>query len=481
MRFYRGFPEKVGGWQGLHGTAVTGVARGIHAWNDLNGNQWIAIGTNSNLYVYDVSADTLHDITPGGYSSGPSSSESATAYGAGNYGAGPYGGGYGALKGDSSQARTWTLGNWGEDLIAVHFGGQIYQWDTSVGTGTAAAAISGSPTTANSFYVSPNDRHLVLLGAHDGTSSDPLNIRWCAQGDNTDWTPNVDDTAGSTRLETGSTIVKSIAARGGQLVLTDYSAYYGQYVGLPQVFRYDIVGTNCGIIGPLAGIDWLGQPFWMGDDQFFYYDGSEVHELPCEVRSEVFDNLNRNEPYKIHAVTGKKFGELTWYFPTTAGGDEISMNVTFNVIEQHWSMGTHNPTTIMDSSVASSVPVGVDVDGYLSAYETGLNQRDGSAVEYYLEAADLDIDDGEFVMHMNSFWHDFKRIAGDHSITFKYENYPQQGESSVGPLSVTSTTQRTDTRVRGRALRFRLHSDQVDTDFRLGTPRAEITGHGRRM
>jgi hypothetical protein len=62
VRFRYGLPEKVGGWSSLVTDSITGVARKLHAFVDLNGNRYVALGTDKFLLLYFEGQ--LHDITP---------------------------------------------------------------------------------------------------------------------------------------------------------------------------------------------------------------------------------------------------------------------------------------------------------------------------------------------------------------------------------------------------------------------------------
>ncbi len=62
VRFRYGLPEKVGGWSSLLTTTISGVARKLHAFVDLDGNRYIAIGTDKSLLLYFEGE--IHDITP---------------------------------------------------------------------------------------------------------------------------------------------------------------------------------------------------------------------------------------------------------------------------------------------------------------------------------------------------------------------------------------------------------------------------------
>lgn len=68
IRFHNGLPQTLGGWMqetfavGNSGGLIQGVARNVFEWASLDGQIWIAIGTNSKLLL--VNNGTLYDITP---------------------------------------------------------------------------------------------------------------------------------------------------------------------------------------------------------------------------------------------------------------------------------------------------------------------------------------------------------------------------------------------------------------------------------
>lgn len=62
IRFFQGMLQKLGGWAKYVGQSVYGTARGIFGWEDLNGQPYVAVGTEGTLEV--VYQTTLYDITP---------------------------------------------------------------------------------------------------------------------------------------------------------------------------------------------------------------------------------------------------------------------------------------------------------------------------------------------------------------------------------------------------------------------------------
>ena len=64
------------------------------------------------------------------------------------------------------------------------------------------------------------------------------------QEDETNWTPSIENQAGSLRLSRGTKIVAASQARQEVLVWTDSSLYSLKYVGAPAVWTATLVGEN---------------------------------------------------------------------------------------------------------------------------------------------------------------------------------------------------------------------------------------------
>ena len=62
VRFRYGLPEKIGGWSSLLTDTIVGVARAQFPFVDLDGNRYVAIGTDKFLLIYYEGQ--LYDITP---------------------------------------------------------------------------------------------------------------------------------------------------------------------------------------------------------------------------------------------------------------------------------------------------------------------------------------------------------------------------------------------------------------------------------
>ena len=62
IRFYQGYPEKIGGWSKYSSTAYLGTARRLHNWVALDGSDYMGVGTNLKYYIEE--GGLYNDITP---------------------------------------------------------------------------------------------------------------------------------------------------------------------------------------------------------------------------------------------------------------------------------------------------------------------------------------------------------------------------------------------------------------------------------
>ncbi len=374
--------------------------------------------------------------------------------------------------------RIWSMDNWGEDLVCTpgESDETIYLWDSSVGTGARASVIANAPTEVNQILVSES-RHLVALGSHDGSAYDPMLIRWSDQEDYNTWTASATNTAGDKLLNTGNQIMAAKKARGHILVLTDTAAWSMQYIGPPFTFGFQQVGDECGAIGPeaLATIDNLG--FWMGDDNFYIFDGT-TKAIPCPVANHVFDNFNRVIGRNTQAMTLKEFNEVWWFYPSAAAS-ELDRYVIYNYKDNTWAIGTLERTAGIDRSIFSH-PIWADASGNLFYHEYGAS-ADGAALAAYLETGAFEVGQGDTLSFMDRILPDTTLNANKEiKVTVYTRRYPNSSDIAKGPYTVTPSTTKTSLRARGRQFRFRFENTDVDNPWKLGVWRADIQPDGKR-
>ena len=415
------------------------------------------------------------------------------AWGAGTWGT-PRAAGLGLF------ARIWQFDTYGEDMICQLYNGGTYYWDTSAGPSSRAYQIYGAPTKSTYALVSTPDRHLVCFGTETtiGTSSsqDPMFVRFSSQEDIQQFEETATNTAGGQRLTDGNQIITALRSRGQILILTDTSLHGMQYIGPPFTFGFQQLGANCGCIGAHAAVDVNGLTFWMGGEAFYVFDGT-VKKLPCTVQDYVFDDFNSVQGTRVFVGLNSDFNEVTWWY-CSADSDYIDRCVTYNYLENVWSIGSMSRTWWEDASVFK-YPTGFEYllnsseasistiyglsNGRSLPYsqEYGLNAN-GSAITSYIKSGYFDLGDGDEMLFMRRFIPDFKEQEGDLTVHLLLRPYPQgtATPSSLDPYTISPTTTKVDTRARGRQISLRIESDDLNTRWRYGTLRVDLQPDGLR-
>jgi hypothetical protein len=62
IRFRFGYPEKIGGWEKYSSSTFLGTSRSLHAWANLEGNNYLGVGTEIKFYIEE--SQSYNDITP---------------------------------------------------------------------------------------------------------------------------------------------------------------------------------------------------------------------------------------------------------------------------------------------------------------------------------------------------------------------------------------------------------------------------------
>jgi hypothetical protein len=378
------------------------------------------------------------------------------------------------------QGTQWSLDNWGEDLLTCRRGGPIYYWDRSGGaTPIRTVLVTSSPAQCNSIIVSPNDRHVIALGATGYAAAySPLRVRWSDQEDYTNWTPSVSSTSGEVELTDGTRIIGGVRSRNQINIWTDKSMYGMSFVGNPFIFQFRQLGTNCGLLGQHACVDYDGRAFWMSDDNFYSFDG-QVRNLRSTVRRYVFDDINFSQLDKVYAGVNSEFKEIIWLYPSSQS-IECDSYVIYNPEENHWVYGKCKWTTFKDRNVYDNT-ITTGSDSYLYDNEPAdIYTGDNETITNYVESSDFDIEEGMDMIFIDKIIPDFELNDGTIAIKITTKQYPTGPEVVKGPYYINASTQKIDLRARGRQARIRVSCASNDTYWRWGAVRVSGQKDGNR-
>tara|TARA_R100000654_G_scaffold74784_1_gene110028 strand:+ start:2302 stop:4230 length:1929 start_codon:yes stop_codon:yes gene_type:complete len=418
---------------------------------------------------------------------------------------------------------SWSLDNFGQQLIATVKDGKTFTWNPGASNPLTvrATVMTGAPTSTRLTITSDRDRHVVHFGTEttigDTTTQDPMFIRFSDQENFSVYQPTSVNTAGTFRLDTGNKIVAAVSGKDYNLILTDTAAYIMQFVGPPFTFSIRQVGSNCGCIGQHAVVYADGSVYWMGSGGgFFVFDGT-VKLLPSLVEDFVFTTtgsnigINYSSNEIIYASHNSLFNEIIWFYPAgTPVGNAATQNnrtVVYNYVENTWSVMTLARSSYADANTYSvpyateytttATPSLTTLSGATNtfgaslyfAHEVGFNRVDlngnETPIAAFIQSGDFDIQqegDGQFLMRISRFLPDFKNLQGNAVVTIGLKNFPidTSASSQLGPFTINSSTQKIDTRARGRLANLKVENTAVDETWRFGTFRADVNADGRR-
>ena len=422
----------------------------------------------------------------------------------------------------------WSLSNFGQVLIATIANGKTFTWNagdgarltTRASTTTTNFATGNNPTASRVTLVSPTTRHLIHLGTEttigNTSTQDDMFIRFSDQENIDSYDVTSINSAGSQRLQDGSKIIGALKAKESILVWTDNALYTMKFIGAPFTFGFEQVGTNCGLIGKNAAVEIDGVAFWLSPKGFFMFDGT-VKTLPCSVEDFVYDNIDTTKGQQIAAGLNNLYTEVVWYYPgvTSEYNDKY---VVYNYGENCWYTGTEARTTWIDATIyqkpfatkydsnsSGSFPVIVGQSGLGQStffeHEVGTDQVNPNGttttVTSFIKSFDFDLQQrqrdargrstgpslaGEIFLAVRRFVPDFKNLEGNAKVTLAVKRYPQQNDTvtSLSPFTINASTDKKDTRARGRFVNLKIENDSVSESWRFGTFRLDIQPDGRR-
>ena len=492
--------------------------------------------TSSSVFTITQSSNASATVSTGGsmdvkpYETvGPAAQSYGYGWGTDTWSAGKWGEASSATD-VTLEPGLWSLSNFGQVLVATIANGKTFTWNAGAtdpltvraSTATSGFATTNNPTATRVTLVSPTTRHLIHLGTETtiGTPStqDDMFIRFSEQEDINDYTVTAINSAGTQRLQDGTKIIGALKAKETILVWTDNALYTMKFIGAPFTFGFEQVGTNCGLIGKNAAVEIDGVAYWMSTNGFFAFDGT-VKSLPCTVEDYVYDQADTTKGQQVYAGLNNQYTEVTWYYPST-NSEYNDQYVIFNYGESGpripggvWYIGTEARTTWIDATVypnpiatkfndsaTGTFPVIVGESGLgqttLFEHEVGTDQvnPDGSttAVTSFIQSYDYDLQQktrgqayavaGDVFLAVRRFLPDFKDLAGNAKVTLAVKRYPSDSQTTtaLSPFTITTSTQKKDTRARGRFVNIKIANTDVSESWRFGTMRLDVQPDGRR-
>lgn len=368
--------------------------------------------------------------------------------------------------------------------ISNSVNGNIYYGNTNdnlqlvqiIGTDTFPVQVSGGVC-----FSSP----VMIAYGNDGF------VRWSNAGDITTWDPINNIIIDNTK------VIQMYRSRGGTnpqlLAWTLGSLLNLTYIpgGTAGTFAVSTIQDNITVISPNSIIQYNQQFFWIGIDQFYFFNGI-VQRLDNSMSTDwFFQNVNLAQRSKIWGMVVPRYKELWWFYPR---GNSIECNacIIYNTDLNVWydsfitrASGLSTsifPYPLMADSQKDAVPSGRGiVNNYgLWMHEfgvdqviLGINYSINSFYESHIMTLFGENPVNNRLLRTRRIEPDFAQV-GNMSVTINNRMFPSDSLSNgqiiqTGPLSFGPDTQKVDTVTsQGRLVSYVFSSNEVGGNYQGG-------------
>lgn len=231
-----------------------------------------------------------------------------------------------------STENRWSFAQFGNATVAAN-DTEVLQASVTSG---AFADIATAPTARMVISVA---NFVIAFNTVDGTYGDSPDRWWCcALNDHTSWTPSVTTQANTGRLVGAAGEITAAAQLGSNAVAFKSRAMYlGSYVGSPVVWQWDQIPGDVGCVGPEAVADAGGVLLFLGEDNFYLFDGTRPVPIATnQVRQWFFDNSSANYRYRTQACFDRQNNRVWFFYPGRESSGACDKALVYHLVTKQW-------------------------------------------------------------------------------------------------------------------------------------------------
>lgn len=326
FRSYRPFPSQV-----PYSTSIGSRCIGAIVARDTAGNYFDYVGDVSALYV--LNTQSWSNVTR------------------------TVGGGYATAQDDF-----WEFTQFGQTVIGVNGYADAPQ---AISVGAANfTALSGAPVRSKHITTV---RDFVVMG---NLSGNPQMVRWSAINNATSWTADPATLADFQELPGNHGHVQKVLGGEYGTILMERAIYRMSFVGSPLIFQFDKVQTNLGCYAPQSAIHYKNMVFFLSEDGFQLFDGSDVIPIGTgKVDRTFFSDLDSFYSFRIVAALNPVRQIVAWAYPASGnvGGNPNKMLI------YHWPSKRWSRVEDLNLEYISRMVTGAWTLDSLDGYSTNLD------------------------------------------------------------------------------------------------------------
>lgn len=223
----------------------------------------------------------------------------------------------------------WQFAQFGDMTIATNRANEMQSSTSGLFANIATAPKAEIVFSVGSF--------VMALNTNDGTEK-PDGWHCCAAFDASDWVASITTQSAKGRLvATPGEMTAGLRLGEYAVAYKAASIYLGQYVGPPVIWDWILVpGGEAGCVGKEALCDVDGAHFFVGQDNFWLFDGTRPVAIgDGQVRQWFFDNSDPGFLYKTKCVYDRQQNRVWVYYPS-AGSEECDSALVYHLKTKLW-------------------------------------------------------------------------------------------------------------------------------------------------
>ena len=262
------------------------------------------------------------------------------------------------------------------------------------------------------------------------------------------------------------------------------------FLGEDLGFSFNTIEDDITILSARSIVKFDQVYYWIGADQFYYYNGV-VQSLPNTFSTDwFFNNVNQNETSKIFGISLKRYNEIWWFYPR-GNNTECSHVIIYNVKENIWydtdlprshaiSSNLYNypimadSTTILDLSRPPNDASNVRDSVYgIWTHEKGNDKiffNQNLAIRSFFETNIMDLFEqggGDRQLRIRRIEPDFDQV-GNMSVKIINRGFAQGDLSPSQSYNFSQSTSKIDTNEMGRLVSLQFTSNEQDGYYQMG-------------
>jgi len=195
--------------------------------------------------------------------------------------------------------------------------------------------------------------HMLAFNYTKGAVDYSTSFAWCSADSLDVWGALATNTAGSLLIREAETPIRCVCQLGtGLAVYTDTQMFVVNYVGLPNIFGYQVaLEGSVGAVSPNSVISVGRKNYGVSRDGFFVTDGSSVQMIGRESGMNQFfrDNVARSELAQVYGFDNSKENEVVWGVPIDSAS--ITKEIYYNYKTGQWGMRDQTISAYLDRGV----------------------------------------------------------------------------------------------------------------------------------